>query len=507
MPVGILACGYALEIAEISSQTGANVRKRMCPMRRFEKAFTLLEVSIAVVMIGFLLSGGVLLVSSVGDSQRYGATQAELLTINNTLTSYYVNRGYLPCPAVSTDGIESFDEADVMARPEVYAGIAQGRSPDGDVKCATYRGYLPYVTLGVGANGDAWKQPYKYAVHQPIAKGLDGSCGLVSFGRNDSASTKITVKATNNDSNNIIGDNLAFLVLSTGKNGAATNAGMTGAFSGDGGCAQLSNEFEKNNCTQNVSNPFFRSGAVQSDGSQVVFDDLVTWVEDVKLLSLVKTFGVCDFAANKSINPFDIAEDIIKNPSDADVVYTTGDSRIKNKQTIDISGKTYVQGDLEVGGGFLSGGKLDINGTPNDDVLHVEGDLSIASGGFLSSKKLDISLGAGDDVLEIGGKVSGLSSYRINIDMGSGDDIVRIHGNVSYTNIKMGAGDDMLYIGGKVNSNVELTFSGTLVVYYENNTKPNFAKINSKSSTKDKNDISNITYQCRANKQSPWVDC
>lgn len=133
-------------------------------MKTFGRGFSLLELAIALAVVGLLL-GGLLIPLSTQIAQRNeSATQKQLDEIKEALLGFAAANGRLPCPAsAASKGVEFF--------------AAGGDASNGDCGSASggaFIGFVPGVTLGlsqVDAEGfavDAWgNNPYnriRYAV-------------------------------------------------------------------------------------------------------------------------------------------------------------------------------------------------------------------------------------------------------------------------------------------------------------------------------------------------------
>lgn len=106
--------------------------------------FTLIEVAMVMVIIGFILTG---LFSGLGlqqESSKKKEDAANLAEIKAGLLTFLSVNRYLPCPDTTGDGKED---------------------RDANNRCAAVRGRLPYQTLGGVGVRDAYGQPYLYAVN------------------------------------------------------------------------------------------------------------------------------------------------------------------------------------------------------------------------------------------------------------------------------------------------------------------------------------------------------
>lgn len=459
--------------------------------------FTLVEMAIALVVVGLLISGGISLLGSSSDVGRYKKTQALLSEIKESLEGFYSINLRLPCPDISNppDGIED--------------RLANG-------VCTQSRGFLPYVTVGVGGDGDAWGQRFKYLVQvdpsKPAYVKPDSSKSSNIDEQNeenffitkadycnpkrvdDNSVSRVRIKSLDVNSDNYVADYLAFVVLSTGKNGAQTNAVMTSAFSADGGCNSLLSEPNKNikleqeNCN---SDSILRSGNQVSDGNSIIFDDLLVWQGDMQLLTSLRTTGVC---ASEALDP---AKETTTNFTTGAIEHE-GDYNYKDSiSTSNGDDKVVITGDLEkdieLGDGnntlLIQGSMKDstsrnrITGGSGEDIVRIEGNLEEG-----------IDLKGGNDQLEVFGKVDVGAD---DIDMGSGDDQIRFYDDVEDTKIELGTGTNYIYIKGEI-EDVEINATdGTAILYYDAPTKPSRDDNLKLGST--------VTIKCRIN--VAWTDC
>lgn len=124
-------------------------------MNNRNKGFTLLELVIALAILGFMLAGLVGPMSTRFEQKERQATQEKLDNIKDALYGFVITNGRLPCPDTGGDGIE--DACDTSAVP--------------------VRGAIPWTTLGV-IGQDEWRNNFVYQVTREFADTVDGgACG------------------------------------------------------------------------------------------------------------------------------------------------------------------------------------------------------------------------------------------------------------------------------------------------------------------------------------------
>lgn len=125
---------------------------------RARKGFTLIELSIVMLIVGLLLVGLLGPVRTQIESQERQQNIDTMNDIMEALYGYAIINGRLPCPDTGGDGI---------ADP-VTSGTCTTANGDG---------WLPWQTLGINIQGDVWGNRFKYHVTTPGFTTIDtGAC-------------------------------------------------------------------------------------------------------------------------------------------------------------------------------------------------------------------------------------------------------------------------------------------------------------------------------------------
>ena len=148
--------------------------------RKKHGGFTLVEMAVVLVIIGLLLGGLLVPLSTQVENERRTQTQKKLEEIKEALLGFAIVNDRLPCPDTNADGSE-------------------------DTGCgANAFGDIPWQQLGV-ANQDSWGQTFKYGVDV----GFTSVFNLTTVGN-------LRV-CTDNTCGTILANQIPAVVFSTGK--------------------------------------------------------------------------------------------------------------------------------------------------------------------------------------------------------------------------------------------------------------------------------------------------
>jgi prepilin-type N-terminal cleavage/methylation domain-containing protein len=147
--------------------------------------FTLIEMSIVLVVIGLILSGGIVAVTPIVQNSKISETDGKLDRIEQALILHVIRYGCLPCPANPAD-----DSFAVAAAGRANAGGTYTSGCDAD-PCTNAQGVLPWVNLGISENdaSDAFGARFSYA----ISNGLQNTSGMLRVPPDSYPSGSITV--------------------------------------------------------------------------------------------------------------------------------------------------------------------------------------------------------------------------------------------------------------------------------------------------------------------------
>jgi prepilin-type N-terminal cleavage/methylation domain-containing protein len=212
----------------------------MIGLKKLVLGFTLIEMSIVLVIIGFILGSFLTLTSAQMEQMKLKKANDDLLSIKEALMGYVVTNGVFPCPDANQDGV-----ADLCSST---------------LNTSATEGGLPWSTLAVPAK-DPWGRYYQYRINNaftiPFMLSTVGSgAGLIRICK-DSNCTGIEAS------------NVPLVVYSKGRNAAIYPA---------------SNPDE-------LENSDLDSTFVSRDFTENGFDDLLIWISSNVLMNRMVSVG------------------------------------------------------------------------------------------------------------------------------------------------------------------------------------------------------------------------
>ncbi|MEO5369269.1 MAG: type II secretion system GspH family protein [Magnetococcus sp. DMHC-1] len=123
--------------------------------------FSLIELSIVMIVVGLLISIGFSLVPNYLQSAKVTAARTQMKEIQNAIEGFAIANNRLPCPDTDADGAENIASNICTA----YGITVGSRYNTAD---------LPYRTLGLPNNRDPWGRIIKYAVY--MMRTVTGNC-------------------------------------------------------------------------------------------------------------------------------------------------------------------------------------------------------------------------------------------------------------------------------------------------------------------------------------------
>ena len=228
-----------------------NSRRTLTDMKKHAKGFTLVEMAIVLVIIGLLLGGLLMPLSTQIENTRRNDTEKSLEALKQAVIGFALVNGRLPCP----------DKADGGEQGPANDG-QEDRNPGTGV-CVSVEGNLPWVTLGT-VELDSWGNRYRYRVTGSFADGIDGTgCGTATPGVSFELCSVGDMTIVNEVGGRNVATNIPAIILSVGKNGLN---------------AVSNNEIENTNTDSVFVDHIYTDNADPLTNPQGVIDDLIVWV-------------------------------------------------------------------------------------------------------------------------------------------------------------------------------------------------------------------------------------
>lgn len=245
----------------------------------YRAGFSLVEMSVVLVIIAIVVSSGLTLSTSVAERNAFKETQDELEYIAGAIQRFYNRNGYLPCPANPE-----------IPRDNSTYGTSTCTVTNMTVGINSKRGMVPIRALNLPDKyaSDAWSRRYIYQVSWT-------SAAATSFTEINNHTTTFGRLSIQNESSPAvtIAQNVAFAVMSAGMNRYGSYHKDRDDSSLIGCTAGPNYPHERVNCANSLvlrDVPFNPKSATAANQ----FDDFIVWrhADDVTSAS-----GRCQFGA------------------------------------------------------------------------------------------------------------------------------------------------------------------------------------------------------------------
>lgn len=253
--------------------------------KNYKSAFSLIELSIVILIVSILVTGGLAVSIHKMNNMKIEAAQKRVDTIYKALGAYLATNKALPCPASI---IEVKTNSAAYGQSVGTSGSCFGTGVYSPASTNRVYGMIPVKDLGLEAEmaEDGFGSKFAYVVDKRFT--LAGSA-TSSFGANSSNSGLMTVnEITSAGSEQIVTTEAIFLIISYGAN-------KSGAFNANSSTqnARSSDANEMSNDLDNINTPAFDAKFTKSSKSGDVFDDTVFYktrnalVSDFNALNLI----------------------------------------------------------------------------------------------------------------------------------------------------------------------------------------------------------------------------
>ena len=232
--------------------------------------FTLLEMAVVLIIVGFLLGGLLVSLSAQMDIRNYNETKQKIAVIKEALVGFTLANGRLPCPADPTVASGT-------------AGVGTQKFNAAGTACNSLSGVIPWVDLGL-LETDAWGRRFTYRVASSFSDAIalntvapPVGCTLVPSSSSFALCSDGDITVT--DGASTIAVKVPAIIVSHGKNGF-------GAYGSDG--TQIS---EATASVAEKENTDADTDFVSMVANQLNYDDVVDWVSENVLFNRMVAAG------------------------------------------------------------------------------------------------------------------------------------------------------------------------------------------------------------------------
>lgn len=220
-----------------------------CNQNLFIKGFTLVEMAVVLIIIGFVIGALLTPLGAQRDLRDYSESKARLEQIRDALYGYAIINGKMPCPTTTTNPADN---------------INYGHA---DSACAlsAAAGFLPWKDLGIAETDswgvprtqttDAWLGYWVYRVDPAFTS---------TFSLTTNTTGNIDIRKSDGTSQTIAAERAVVVICSLGKDRTANGQ----------------------NATFESSNPIY-----EDDAQSPTFDDMCIWITRPSLFNKMVSAG------------------------------------------------------------------------------------------------------------------------------------------------------------------------------------------------------------------------
>lgn len=260
------------------------------------KGFSLIELAMVLFIVGLLLGGLLIPLSTSIEQQNRELAEEQLTQVRDALLGFSIINGRLPCPDCPDDTIGTCNAAaaaEVNDGQEDLVGTAPNRT------CRTDVGNVPWVDLQVDED-DAWGNHLTYRPSANFSRESNTAiCGTAAIGISFELCTTADVDIYSTYSspyggNPDVADNVVAVVVSHGSNYLETvqtdqeveNYGRNPVNPDTGVnilAAYTASDYD--------ANVFLLQGYDQDASGNIEFDDLLIWIPSTVLMNQMVSAG------------------------------------------------------------------------------------------------------------------------------------------------------------------------------------------------------------------------